>query len=51
MLADFAFLKISSLALGQSYASQWSHNKRDGVSNNQPRVCLLNRWNNAGEYE
>ena len=26
---------------------QWRHNERDGVSNHQPRECLLNRLSKA----
>ena len=36
----FRYLKKKSLIL---YSLQWRHNGRDGISNNQPRHCLLNR--------
>ena len=36
-------LLLHHQAVGIFVALQWRHNERDGVSNHQPRDCLLNR--------
>ena len=36
-------LKYSYNWMNTAFSLQWHHNERDGVSNNQPHDCLLNR--------
>ena len=42
-MTPYAVSPADTHTSGLPHSLQWRHNKRDGVSNNQPHDCLLNR--------